>query len=309
MAPPPLGGNANGTVALLATTLAILPGNDDNASLATSNSSSAAAECAVLLAHDYVFDTINATIDDHHALLRTLSPWGVLAISLFLCFCGFYAMRLVVAITAFGAGALGVVRIARLGGAGASACDGLTLGVVGAGAACAFVAYLLTRFLSSAVGAAAACAVVATVFTTCGEACDPDLWDNAPRFLGFALVPFWTTMLVAAAAGALVARYRYREMLATVAAILGGYGAAFATRSLVSGMGHTLPSWGFVAALCAFGGVGLLTQYGVARYLKQRRREGGRRREGNDASSRRRRRPRRWRRRERRDDSDDSELT
>lgn len=247
----------------------------------------ASAACAVYLAHDYVFDVVLDEAPNHHTLLRELSPWGVLVPSLVLCFFGYYAIRLVVAVAAFGAGALGMVRLANMGGAGVS-CDVVTLGVSIAGGVSALVAVLMVRLLSLVLGAAAACGVVGVVFVACGPACDADLWAGAPRFVGLTLVPFWASMLVGAAVGAAAVRRRHREMLATMAAMLGGFGVASAVRSLVAEGGHVPPPWLFAATLGGSAGVGLLTQYAFEyrrQTRKRRPKKGGREtREDDDAA-------------------------
>jgi hypothetical protein len=227
--------------------------------------------CTVWLVHDYVFDTFTAGAPAPHSLLRALSPWGVLVASLPLCFFGYYAIRAVLAIAAFGAGALGVVRLTQLGNADVS-CDGVTLAVVAAGGACALVAAFLTRPLALLLGAAAVCGVVGAVFAVCGAPCDAALWPGAPRVVGFTLVPFWTSMVAGALVGAFATRLRHREMLAVMAAVLGGYGVALSTRSLVADAGHVLPDVAFLATIGACAATGLGAQYAVVRYRRAARR-------------------------------------
>ena len=95
-------------------------------------------------------------------------------------------------------------------------------------------------------------------------------------FLSLPLVQFWGTTLLAAVAGALVARKHYRELAATVAAIVGGFGVAFSARKMhyeATAGGSVLPNAVVMAivVLCAGGGLGV--QYGVWTWRRRRRRE------------------------------------
>jgi hypothetical protein len=234
------------------------PGFDDN--------------CFVWTVHDSVFAMILADEAAHHTIARVLTPYGMLAASAVLCFVGFYAMRIVAATAAFAAGALGVIRLSYISEAEFS-CDGITIAIAVCGGICALMAGLLMRTLSLLIGASAVCGVVGIVFVTCGDVCGADLWLGAPRLFDLPLLQFWGAMLLAAAVGALVARRRYREMLATVAAIFGGFGAAVSVRILVHNADAALPSYGFLMVMAGATGGGLLTQYYLQKRLADRKKK------------------------------------
>lgn len=230
--------------------------------------------CIVVFAHDFVFDVVETVQDTStDELVRNVTPYGVLAASLVLCFFGYYALRCVVAIAAFGAGVVGTVRLLNASNELAVSCDVATLAVVVGGGISALVAVLMTRVVSTLLGAAAACVVVAAVFATCGAVCDVDLWPGVPRFLGLTLVPFWAGMAVAGVVGALVARRRHREMLTTFAALVGGFGVAVSMRAIVVVEDHAeFPHWLFFGTFAASAGAGLATQYWWVKRRQTRRR-------------------------------------
>ena len=233
----------------------------DAGALFLTNTTFADTECVVVEAHDALFEVVRTV---HGAasstdLVHTATPYGVLAASLVLCLCGFYALRFVVGVAAFSAGLVGSVRMLQLGGTAlaegghtlAVSCDVATVVVLLGGGISALVAVFMTKVLSTLLGAVASGVVVGAVFAACGDVCNADLWAEAPRLLGMSLVPFWGAMLLATSLGAIVARKRHREMLATVAALIGGFGVALSVRSLVDAHA-TLPNWGF---LCIVGAV------------------------------------------------------
>lgn len=241
----------NATASATAATAATLAINATNATNAT--------RCTVIEVHDLLFDLIDdvsaASIPE---LVRNVTPYGVLAVSLVLCFCGYYAFRLVLGLTAFCAGIFGTVRLLRPLSVD---CDAVTLIVFVSAGLTSLVAVFMTRLFSTLLGAGAAAVFVATVFATCGASCAGDPWPGAPRFLGHTLVPFWVSMLVAAAGGAFVARKHHRKMLAVVAALLGGFGVAAASRGLALDQGEHIPNWVFVLIMGVSSVVGLGTQY------------------------------------------------
>lgn len=235
-----------------------------------------ATTCVVVEVHDTLFRVVGSMQDAPTDLVHTLTPYGVLAVSLVLCFFGLYAMRLVVGVTAFSAAVLGTVRLLEMAGSDADehglavSCDVATIVVLLCGGVAALVAVLMTRILSTVLGAAGACLVVGATFAACGPTCDADLWHAAPRFLHLTLVPFWCCMLLAAMLGAFVAHRRHNELLATLAAILGGFGVGLAARSLVP-PDEALPNWGFLAIVAASSLVGLATQYQCRRLRRRRK--------------------------------------
>ena len=133
--------------------------------------------------------------------MRTVTPYSVLVVSIALCFFGYYALRFVVGMTAFGAGVIATVRLLNAGGDLRMSCDMATLAVAIGGGISALVAVLLTKMVSTVLGSLAACTIVGSVFVVCGDFCNADMSD-APRVLGLTLVPFWTAMAVAAGTGA-----------------------------------------------------------------------------------------------------------
>lgn len=230
--------------------------------------------CVTWVVHDYVFrDLDQGSGDVQDTVVRTLSPIGVLVASMLLSTAGYFAMRLVSVVCAFGAGALLVIRLTHMNGDDSSfSCDGVSVAVVASGAAAALVAFFLLRTLSFLLGGAAVCGVVAVVFSACDEACAGDLWAGAPRLFGLSLVPYWTTMLVGGAVGACAARRRYREVLAVAAAVVGGYGSAVAVRILL--LEHAsvaVPSWGFLTTIAGVSIGGLLAQYAIVQCRRRRR--------------------------------------
>lgn len=234
------------------------------------------ATCVVVEVHDTLFRVVDSIQGEPTDLVHTLTPYGVLAISLVLCFFGLYAIRLVVGVAAFSAGIIGTVRLLQMAGSNADqhglavSCDIATIVVLLSGGVTALVAVLMTRMLSTVLGAAGACLVVGATFAACGPTCDADLWVGAPRFLNLTLVPFWCSILVAAVLGAFVAHKRHNELLATLAAILGGFGVGLAARSLVP-PDEQLPNWGFLAIVAASSLVGLTTQYQYRRLRRKRK--------------------------------------
>lgn len=243
----------------------LLKVNITNASTAT---------CIVVTAHDFVFDVVDtvrlASDTDIDELIRIVTPYGILGGSLLLCFFGYHAMRCIVGLAAFGTGLVGMVRLLHMS-AHTMSCDVLTLVVFIGAAISALVAVLMTRTLSTLLGAAGACVVVGAAFATCGATCAADLWVGAPRFLGLSLVPFWTAMLVAFVLGAVVARKRHREVLATIAAVLGGFGVAVSTRTIITEHGLSMPDWAFLLVLGGITVVGLGTQYWCNQHMRVRR--------------------------------------
>lgn len=239
--------------------------------------------CIVVGAHDLIFDVVESVQGRPVSQLVSLAtPAVVFAVSLVLCFFGVYALRLVVGIAAFSCGIVGTVRFLYLSGqfgrdgdeAGAMSCDAMTLVVFLGGGVCTLIAVFMMRMLSTLLGAVATGGVVGAVFTVCGAACDADLWVGAPRILGATLVPFWVAVLLAAVAGGAVARRRHREMLATIASLLGGFGIAVSVRTLFAeGGGQPLPSLAFVSILGASTLIGLGTQYLVIVRRRRKKRE------------------------------------
>ena len=82
------------------------------------------------------------------------------------------------------------------------------------------------------------------------------------------------------ALGGEVARKRHREVLATTAALLGGFGVAVAVRSIATSNGGgrggsdgPVPSWLFVTLLLSCAGVGLAVQAYVVRSIRKRKEE------------------------------------
>ena len=151
----------------------------------------AIASCSVVQAHDVVFDMVHS-IQSHgmeHStddLIRIVSPYTLIGVGLVLCFLGHYAIRVVIGLAAFCVSVIGTVRLLQMH-ANSMTCDILTLIVVIAGGISALIAVFMTRFLSTLLGAAGSCTVVAATFVACGDACNADLWDKAPRWLGMTL--------------------------------------------------------------------------------------------------------------------------
>ena len=240
-----------------------------------------ASGCAVVEVHDVLFHAARqahrATSDD---LAHAATPYGLLAVGVVLCLAGYPALRLAVGLGAFGTGLVGTVRLLEMGGAKVG-CDVVTLAVVFGGGLSALVAVFATRMLSTALGAAAAGVGVGAVFAACGGACNVDAWPGAPRVVGMSVVPFWVSILTASVLGAVVARKRHREVLATTAALLGGFGVAVAVRSIATSNGGgggggsdgPVPSWLFVTLLLSCAGVGLAVQAYVVRSIRKRKEE------------------------------------
>lgn len=230
--------------------------------------------CVVVATHDFIFDVVDAVGDTSpQGLVLTLTPYGMLAASLVLCFCGYYALRLVVGLAAFGTGVIGTVRLLNVGGELPVSCDVATLAVLIGGGVGALVAVLMTRVLSTLLGASSACVLVGAVFATCGTVCTADVWPGVPRVLGMTLLPFWASMATAALLGAVVARKHHREMLATVAALAGGFGVAVSLRAIAFEHHERMPHWLFVGAAATSAGVGLGAQYWYVRRREKRKRE------------------------------------
>ena len=238
------------------------------------NATEVVEDCLVWSVHDFVFDVWadRRRIDT----MEVLTPVGLMIVSLLLCLTGFYAMRAVLAVCAFFSGALLVMRASFLGGGMAMDCDTLSVVTVVFGGVCALLTGLLMKTLSLLIGAASLGGVVGFgTAMVCGEVCLQPLWAGAPVFLSLPLVQFWGATLMAAIAGALVARKHYRELAATVAAIVGGFGVAFSARKMhyeASG-GSVMPNAVVMAIviLCAGGGLGV--QYAVWTWRRRRRRE------------------------------------
>ena len=238
-----------------------------------------ASGCAVVEVHDVLFHAARqahrATSDD---LAHAATPYGLLAVGVVLCLAGYPALRLAVGLGAFGTGLVGTVRLLEMGGARVG-CDVVTLAVVFGGGLSALVAVFATRMLSTALGAAAAGVGVGAVFAACGGACNVDAWPGAPRVVGMSVVPFWVSILTASVLGAVVARKRHREVLATTAALLGGFGVAVAVRSIATSNGGgggsdgPVPSWLFVTVLLSCAGAGLAVQAYVVRSIRKRKEE------------------------------------
>lgn len=256
------------------------------------------AACFVVDAHNAVFDAVDDVAAHRNGfadgLTDKLTPYVFLAISLLLCFCGYFAMRLIVALAAFAAGAVAVVRILD-GGAGTAwietgnlssqqqqqtgnndepsvTCDTLTIATLASGAVSALVFVLLTRSITALAGAVAAAGVAFAAFSTCGPPCDADVdswWPGAPRVFGRPLAPFWAVALVAFLAGGGVARWRHRELLATLAAVLGGFGVAVAIRAMAGGdpatRDATFPQWAVFVVSVGSAAAGIGVQWVVVK--------------------------------------------
>lgn len=208
--------------------------------------------CVVSVVHELAFDTFEPGPPD---LDHEVVPYLFLALALPLCFCGMRALHVVVATAAF---ATGVVGTSVLLHTADMPCDTRTLAVCIVSAVFSLIAVFLLKFVSTLLGAAAACTLVAFVLLTCDGSCRGDPTGAGP-FLGFPLVPFWASMAAAAGVGAFVARRRYREMLTTISAVLGGFALGLSARGIAAGRGVALPEWAFlgVAASGAFGGIGV----------------------------------------------------
>ena len=237
----------------------------------TTGAVNATTQCVVFETHDMLFHVVDTVRGAPNDTVHSLAPYGVVAASLILCFFGYYALRTVVGIAAFATGVVGTARVLDMGGTRLGedgdrvltmSCDVASVLVLVGGGTSALVAVFLTKMLSVVLGAAGACVVVGAVFASCGAPCNAELWGGAPRFLGMSIVPFWACMSAATVVGAVVARKRHREMLATVAALLGGVGVASSVQSLVMVHGDTrLPNWSFLLVAVVSAGRGLGAQY------------------------------------------------
>ena len=240
----------------------------------TAGAESTNTSCVVFEMHDFLFDVVHSVRDSSaDNLVRTVTPYGVLGISLLLCFCGFYALRLVMGVVAFSTGVVGTLQLLALSKVGDEVpCDVASVLVLIGGGLSTLIAIFMTRMLSALLGSLGACVAVGAVFAACGDVCNAALWIDAPSFLGWTLVPFWASMLVAAVVGGVVARRRHRELLATVAAILGGFGVTVSLRSILSEQGQEMPGWVVLATVGVSASIGLGTQYWIVQHRRRRRR-------------------------------------
>lgn len=227
-------------------------------------------ECAIWIVHDFVFDAWHK--DPPSSFFMILSPWGLLALSLVLCLSGYYAMRAVLFISAFLIGAVGVARLSLGDGEHRVSCDAITVVTILVGSLCGMVVSLLLKTMSLIVGAMSMCGVTGGVFHVCGNACLGELWPGTPVLLSFPLVPFWSAMAFSAGGGAFVANKYYRELVAVVSAIIGGFGAAASLRTIsleVSSSKQEMSSSVFVVLMMVFAVAGLTIQYKIWKHTQR----------------------------------------
>lgn len=206
-------------------------------------------------------DAASAATGGHWELVW---PWMMLALCVPLCLCGYYAMRVTLSLAAFVVGGLWTLRVVAASGSAALACEHLTMVVVLSGGSCALFAGTLMHTLAYGIGAASVCGVAATLFSACGATCAQPLWQGAPVWLGLPLAQFWGSMAVSAVVGVALARSRYKELIALVAATVGSYGIALVVRTMwARGRGEVVGDAAFSAVMLGVIAGGLGVQYAV----------------------------------------------
>jgi hypothetical protein len=213
----------------------------------------------------------NITSLREHDVVGEVLPYMLILAGSAVAMIGHLVVRPVFALIAFASGALGALQLiyGTTELADGWSCESVVASVLGVAGVCAVLGATILRLLVTLLAAATGVVCVLLLMDVC-EVCAAPPWPGAPVLWDKPVVAYWVSIVVAAGAGALAARYRRTHVFIAVTSVAGGLAAATGVRVLLEQYdGTTPPQWATVSTTLGVSGVGAIVQY----WLRTRRAE------------------------------------